>query len=103
MARRQWSDIGGLPYAIIQGEHDDDLSYIQMACKQRLKRLYRKGARVRLVGLDNPTVDGCEGRIEKTNQKSVTVILDDGRGYNVVPEFLELVPGTLTQVPVPHA
>lgn len=104
MARKQWSDVGGVAHAIIKGEHDADLSYIQAACTQRLKQMYRKGTRVKLVGTRNPHIDGMEGVILKANTKSLTVRLDNGQEYNVIPGLLELIaPGSghLTQVSIP--
>ena len=90
MARKTWDEVGGVALAIINGEHDKDLSYIHQACGIRLKRMFRKGQQVRLVGTGNVELDLKVGTIEKVNTKSVSVITDVG-GYNVSPNLLELV------------
>lgn len=103
--RRTWEDVGGVAHAIIKGEHDADLQYIQQACTQRFKRMFRKGQRVRLINTGNVELEFKEGVIEKVNTKTVSVAIPGTAGYNVSPNLLELVEtkakGGLTQVPVP--
>ncbi len=102
--RRTWEEVGGVANEIIKGEHDADIQYIQQACVQRFKRMFRKGMRVRLVGTGNVELDFKEGVIEKVNTKTVSVAIPGTAGYNVSPNLLELVdakPGSLTQVPIP--
>lgn len=91
MARIVWSEIGGVAEAIANGEHDDQLEYIQIACKGRLKRMFRQGQRVRLKGTSNVELEGAEGIVEKVNAKSVSVTIPDHGSYNVPPRMLEVI------------
>jgi hypothetical protein len=95
MARIVWSEVGGVAEAIINGQHDADLEYIQIACQARMKRMFRAGQRDRAVGTSNPEVDGKQGVIEKVNAKTIKVVLDEQRGtgtwYNFPPRMLEVV------------
>lgn len=91
MARKTWEEVGGVALAIINGEHDADLQYIHQACGQRLKRMFRKGQRVKLVGTKSVELEGKLGTIEKVNTKSVSVFVDERGGFNVSPNLLELV------------
>lgn len=86
-----WVKAGGVALEIIEGKHDDDLESIAQACRVRVKSMFRKNQRVKLVGTRNVQIDGSEGIIEKVNSKSISVILDDGRGYNVPPRMLEVL------------
>lgn len=86
-----WSEVGGVAEAIIDGDHDDDLELIQIACQSRIKRMFRKGQRIKLKGTESVVLEGAEGRIEKINQKSISVILDAHGPYNVPPRMLEVV------------
>lgn len=90
MARKTWDEVGGVALAIINGEHDSDLQYIQQACGQRIKRMFRKGQRVKLVGTTNVELEGKVGTIEKVNTKTISIWLDDGGGFNVSPNLLEV-------------
>ena len=91
MARKTWDEVGGVALQIINGEHDKDLQYIQQACGQRLKRMFRKGQKVRLVDTGSVELDFKVGTIEKVNTKSVSVTIPDVGAYNVSPALLELV------------
>lgn len=91
MARKTWEEVGGVALAIVNGEHDKDLQYIHQACGARLKRMFRKGQKVRLVDTGNVELDFKVGVIEKVNTKSVSVRIPDVGGYNVSPNLLELV------------
>ena len=91
MARKSWTDVGGVPLQIINGEHDKDLQYIHQACGARLKRMFRKNQQVRLVGTGRVELDFKVGIIEKVNTKSVSVRIPDVGSYNVSPNLLELV------------
>ncbi len=81
---------------IMAGELDGDLGFIAQAVQARKQRMFRKGARVRLVGTRNPSLEGAEGRIIKVNQRTITVgVWSDELGFerefNVDPPLLELV------------
>ena len=86
-----WSEVGGLAEEIIDGKHDENLEYIQIACQSRVKRMFRKGQRIKLKGTESVVLEGAEGRIEKINTKSISVILDSHGPYNVPPRMLEVV------------
>lgn len=88
---RTWDEVGGIALAIVSGEHDESLSDIQAACKQRIRRLFRAGQRIELTGTRNVTLEGAKGVILKTNVKTITVRLDDEREYNVPPSMLKAV------------
>ena len=77
--------------AIINGEHDKDLPYIHQACGARLKRMFRKGQQVRLVGTGRRGArlqgrDDREGQHQERLGRSPTSAI-----YNVSPNLLELV------------
>lgn len=91
MPHKTWDEVGGVALEIIQGKHDKDLSYIHQACGQRLKRMFRKGQQVRLVGTNSVELEFKVGVIEKVNTKSISVRIPDVGGYNVSPNLLELV------------
>ena len=92
MARKTWEDIGGVAHAIVKGEHDADLHWINQACKQRIKQMFRKGQKVRIVGTGTPELDFKQGFIDKVNTKTISVDLGDELGiYNVSPNLVELV------------
>lgn len=91
MARIVWSEVGGIAEAIVNGEHDADLEVIQLACKNRMKRMFRARQRVRLTGTGNVELEGAEGTIEKVNEKSVSVYVDGRGSYRVPPRMLEVV------------
>lgn len=84
-------DTCALAAAIEDGEHDADLDFIHQAVQARRKRLFRYGARVRLVGTRSVELDGQVGTVLKVNARKVTVRLDDQREYNVPTGMLELV------------
>jgi len=91
MGRIVWSEVGGVAEAIVNGEHDADLESIQLACKSRMKRMFRARQRVRLKGTGNVQLEGCEGTIEKVNEKSVSVYVDGQGSYRVPARMLEAV------------
>lgn len=95
-----WEKVGGIPLAIMKGEHDDLLETIRDACNKRMKSRFRKGDRMKLKGTRNVELDGKECQIIKVNQKSVTVGVGqltrepwgdsyDGGEFNVPPSMLE--------------
>ena len=88
---KTWDEVGGVAQAIINGEHDADLSYIQQACRQRIKRMFRRGQRVKLVGTKSVELDGKIGTIQKVNTKTISITIPDVGEYNVSPNLLELV------------
>ena len=85
-----WIKTGGIALEIMEGKHDDNLESIAQACKSRVKSMFRKNQRVKLINTRNVELDGAQGMIEKVNSKTVSVILDDGRSYNVPPRMLEV-------------
>ncbi len=91
MARIVWSEVGGVAEAIVNGEHDGDLELIQLACKSRMKRMFRVRQRVRLKGTSNVTLEGAEGVIEKVNEKSISVFVEGHGSYRVPARMLEVV------------
>lgn len=91
MARIKWAEVGGIAEQIIKGEHDADLEYIQIACKARLNRMFFKGQRIKLKETKSVELEGAVGRIDRVNQKSISITLDDGQMYNVPPRMLEVV------------
>jgi hypothetical protein len=88
---RTLQEVGGVTAAILAGEHDAELQYIHQACGARLKRMFRKGQRVRLVGTRNVELDLKVGTIEKVNTKTISVEIPEVGIYNVSPNLLELV------------
>lgn len=98
-----WFKAGSeIAIAIMQGQHDSELETIANACKVRLKQMFRKGQKVKLVGTKNAEIDGKIGRIVKVNQKSITVGIGEPKvefgeqywpegSYNVPPRMLEAV------------
>ena len=99
--RRTWEDIGGVANAIIKGEHDDDLWWISQACGQRLKRVFRKGQRVKVVGTDNPALYEKMGTVKQVNPKTIGVDVEGVGRMNFSPNLLQAVPaGGLTEVPL---
>jgi hypothetical protein len=103
MARRTWEDVGGIALEIIRGEHDADLQYIQQACGQRIKRMYRKGQRVKLVGTKNVELDGKIAVITKVNTKTLSITIPDVGEYNVSPALVEAIAPSLVEVSLPEA
>lgn len=81
MARRLLKDTCETARAIMAGELDSDLGWIAQACKARLKRMYVKGAQVRLVGTKNPEFEGKVGTIMKLNTKTVSVGVGEKDDY----------------------
>jgi hypothetical protein len=97
-----WNDAGEVALAIMRGDHDDMLRHIQQACTTRLKGLWRKGMKVKLVGTRSVDLEGKEAVILKVNQKSITVGFGtattdqwgttyEGGEYNVSPSLLQRV------------
>lgn len=71
----------GFLKAILDGDLDDDLAILIVNAKRRqshsLRRTYRIGQRVKLVGTRNATVEGKVGEVAKVNPSRVVVFLDD--------------------------
>ena len=87
-----WEKVGGIPLAIMRGEHDDVLESISQACGSRLKDRFRKGSKHRLVNTKSVELDGKEVVVTKANVKSVSVtVTETGLGYNVPPRMLEAI------------
>ena len=81
---------------------DEELVDLNNRIVQRLKFLeqarahvamlkFRIGDRVTFTATDRPPVVGI---LTKYNQKTVTVISDDGQKWNVSPSFLQLTPAS---------
>lgn len=102
MARKLLRDTCEIAAAILDGKHDADLGHIVEAAQARKKMMYRKGAKVKLVGTKNPTLDGKVGTVLKVNATRISVGVgtpttdqfgttwSDGE-YNVPPAMLEIV------------
>lgn len=94
-----WEVVGGIPLAIVKGEHDDVLESIQNACKVRVKSMFRKGQKCKLVGTKSVELDGKIVTILKVNAKTVSVGVGDPNNwggydegsYNVPPRMLEAI------------
>jgi len=102
MARALLKDTCEIAGWIIAGDQDANLDWIEQACKARRKMLWRLGAKVRLVGTSDPSLNGKVGTIIKVNAKTVTVGLGDPEitqwgtywpegEYNVPPQMLQPV------------
>lgn len=76
--------------AIMRGEHDAEINYIQNACTARLKRMFRKGAQVEVI---EGRVMGATGTIIKVNTKRISVDLGPDGQWNIPPGMLRLVEG----------
>jgi hypothetical protein len=92
---------------ILEGKHDENLSYILEAVAARRKMMFRKGAKVRLVGTKNPELEGKEGVVLKINPKRIGVGVGEisyeewdtrrefpswsGGEFNVPPQMLEVL------------
>ncbi len=63
--------------AIIRGDYDEHLDWIQQAAKHRVKNLWRPRMRIRVEGTKNPDLEGKEGVILKVNQKTISVGLGE--------------------------
>lgn len=78
--------------AISNGDHDDELRAIEHALKyrQRVKMSsFKRNDRVRIIGAGG-RIEGCTATVIKPNQKTVTVLVDDGLGtWRVSPQILE--------------
>lgn len=77
MATKTWRDASPVAAEIIEGKHDDELNYIQQACSARLKRQFRKGARIEVISGQKM---GITGIVLKVNPKRISV----GLGEKVV-------------------
>ena len=98
-----WFKAGSdIAVAIMQGQHDSELETIANACKVRLKQMFRKGQKVKLVGTKNVDIDGKIATITKVNQKSISIGIGTPKTefgstyypegeYNVPPRMLEAV------------
>lgn len=74
--------------AILAGDHDDELDYIQQACSARLKRRFRKGMPVEVI---EGRVMGARGTVIKVNPKRISVDLGADGQWNVPPSMLRVV------------
>lgn len=78
--------------AILDGEYDWRLlEDIDHAISIHKKVTFRRGTRVKLIGTRNVEIDGKIGTVEKVNSNRVSVLLEDGGGFNVPPAMLEVV------------
>lgn len=74
--------------AILAGDHDAELEQIDMAIRNRKRRMFRPGALVKLTGTRNPTIDGKIGTVIKVNPKRVSVGLGEKGPYGYDHEYL---------------
>ena len=102
MARKRMNpkDYPAIVTAILAGEHDADLEFIQSAAAHRVKTMFRRGATVKVTNAcSNPELVGKTGTVIKANQKTVSVGIGerDQFGYesefNFPPRMLEAVVG----------
>jgi transcription antitermination factor NusG len=77
-----------LVQAILAGDHDADLDRIDRAIRSRKQRMFRPGTRVRVI--DGRTA-GEEGIVTKVNLKRISVQLDNGSGWLVPVQMLEVI------------
>lgn len=89
-------DISPLHAAILDGEYDSDLASLNQTINARLKLTmrmsFRPGSRVRVV--DDPAAGnlaGVEGTVIRVNKTTISVDLDNGRGYRISPKLVEPV------------
>lgn len=75
--------------AILDGEHDHELDYIQQACAARMKQRFRKGARIEVI---SGKMMGQQGTVSKVNPKRVSVVMDDQGLWNIPPTMLNVLP-----------
>lgn len=85
-----WIKAGGIALEIMEGKHDDDLDTIAQACKVRLKSMFRKNQKVKLVNTRNLDFEGAIGTVDKVHTKTVAVAVN-GTVLNVPPHMLEAV------------
>lgn len=80
--------------AILSGDHDGELREIEHALKYRRRvslSSFKRNSRVRIVG-SGGRIDGCFATVEKVNQKTVTVKIEDTHErWRVSPQVLEAV------------
>jgi hypothetical protein len=82
--------------AIVAGEHDADLDQIDLAIRNRKRRMFRPGTKVRLHGTRNASIDGMTGVILKVNAKRMTVGLGEKDQFGYEKEFL--IPASMLEV-----
>ena len=71
---KTWRDVSPTAANIIEGKHDEELSYIADACSARLKRMFRKGARIEVISGQKI---GVTGIVTKVNPKRISVALGE--------------------------
>lgn len=76
--------------SIVRGDLDDDLGRIQRACSSRMQRRFRPGSRVRVKD-SRDRLNGIEGTVDRVNQKTVSVTLDNHTAWRFPPQMLEAV------------
>lgn len=80
--------------AILTGDHDGELREIEHALKYRQRvtmSSFKRNSRVRIIG-SGGRIDGCTATVQKVNQKTVTVMIDDtSERWRVSPQLLEAV------------
>lgn len=98
MARRELPT-SAIAEAIKDGRHDSELEAISSAIQWRKKVMFRKGVKVRLVGLSrSPHLEGRIGTVEKVNVKRITVGLGEKDEHGFYPEGELLVPVGMLEI-----
>ena len=72
MNAKTWKDVSLVAADIIEGKHDAELNYISDACSARLKRMFRKGARIEVISGQKI---GTTRIVTKVNPKRISVAL----------------------------
>lgn len=87
-ARTPLKETSPIAAAILAGEHDAEIGYIQQACSARLKRQFRKGLHVEVT---EGSVMGARGTVIKVNPKRISVDLGADGQWNVPPSMLRVI------------
>ena len=77
MARKLLKDTCEIAAEILDGKHDENLSYIIQAAQGRTKRLFRKGQRVTITQSRDAEMVGKVGVVLKVNPKTISVGVGD--------------------------
>lgn len=78
-----------IAHAIERGEHDGELEQIEMAIARRKHAMFRRGSKVKLVGLTKfPDLEGQIGTVVKVNSKRITVGLGAKGDFGYERELL---------------
>ena len=77
--------------AILGGEHDAQLGAIESAVAMRKRHVFRRGAKVRIMGATHGELNGQIGTVVRVNPKRIAVVLEDGKEWGVPMSMLEVL------------